>query len=184
MFLLAKTNSNRLFFKLELLFPCCLYLAGLTSMDRGLLVALLALQKEFLTRQQFLAAFKAWLVNQFLKLDEILVQRAFLTKSQLERLSSSLKMIQEKNSGEWKMVVKENEAVKTIYNDMLALAERNPTIFQMVKLIGEAMDNNPLPEGAGPKMVMRIDLHSTTEPIEGTFDPYATLSAKQHDESE
>lgn len=182
--MLAKTNSNRLFFKLELLFPCCLYLAGLTSMDRGLLVALLALQKEFLTRQQFLAAFKAWLVNQFLKLDEVLVQRAFLTKSQLERLSSSLKMIQEKNPGEWKMVVKENEAVKTIYNDMLALAERNPTIFQMVKLIGEAMDNNPLPEGADQKMVMRIDLHSTSEPIDSTFDPYATLSAKQHDESE
>ena len=54
----------------------------------------------------------------FFKLDEVLVQRAFLTKSQLERLSSSLKAIQEKGLGEWKMVVKENEAVKTIYNDM------------------------------------------------------------------
>ena len=153
-------------------------------MDRGLLVALLALQKEFLTRQQFLAAFKAWLVNQFLKLDEVLVQRAFLTKSQLERLSSSLKMIQETNLGEWKMVVKENQSVITVYNDMLTMAEKNPTVCQMVKLIGEAMDNNPLPEGGDQKMVMRIDLHSTTEPIDSTFDPYATLSAKKHDESE
>lgn len=153
-------------------------------MDCGLLVALLALQKEFLTRQQFLAAFKAWLVNRFLKLDEILVQRAFLTKNQLERLSLTLKAIQEKGLGEWKMVVKDNEAVKTVYNDMLALAERNPTVCQMVKLIGEAMDSNPSPEGADPKIVMQVDLHSTTEPSEGTFDPYATLSATQHKESE
>ena len=113
-------------------------------MDRGLLVALLALQKEFLTHQQFLTAFKAWLVNRFLKLDEILVQRGFLTKNQLERLSSSLKAIQEKSIDEWKMLVKDNETLKVVYNDMLALAERNPTVCEMVNVIGEAM-NSPSP---------------------------------------
>ena len=153
-------------------------------MDRGLLVALLALQKEFLTRQQFLAAFKAWLDNQFLKLDDILVQRTFLTKNQTARLSSSLDAIQEKSLGEWKMVVKENEAVITIYNDMLAIAERNPTVCQMVKLIGEAMDSTPSPDGADPKMIMQVDVHSPTDPIDSTFDPYATLSTTPHDESE
>ncbi len=152
-------------------------------MDRGLLVALLALQKEFLTSQQFLAAFKAWLVNRFLKLDEILVQRGFLTKNQFERLSSSLNAIQEKGLGEWKMIVNDNEALKIVYKDMLALAERNPTVCQMVKVIGEAMDS-PSPDGADPKIIMRMDLHSTTEPSEGTFDPYATLSATQHEQSE
>ncbi len=153
-------------------------------MDRGLLVALLSLQKEFLTRQQFLSAFKAWLVNPFLKLDEILVQRAFLTKNQLERMSSTIKAIQEKSTDEWKMVIKGNEAVATVYNDMRALAERNPTVWQMVNLIEEAMDSNPTPDGADPTTEMRIDLNSTAEPIEGTFDPYSTLSTTQHDETE
>ena len=152
-------------------------------MDRGLLVALMALQKEFLTRQQFLTAFKAWLVNRFLKLDEILVQRGFLTKNQLERLSSSLKAIQEKSIDEWKMLVKDNETLKVVYNDMLALAERNPTVCEMVNVIGEAM-NSQSPDGADPKIVMRMDLHSMTEPSEGTFDPYSTLSATQPEESE
>ena len=66
-------------------------------MDRGLLLALMALQKEFITRQQFLTGFRAWLVNRFLKLEEILVQKAFLTKGQLERLSFDLLSMQERS---------------------------------------------------------------------------------------
>lgn len=153
-------------------------------MDGGLLVALLALQKEFLTHQQFLTAFKAWLVNPLLKLDEILVQRAFLTKNQFERLSSTIKTIQEISPFEWKKVILKNQSVAVIYNDMIGLAERSPTVLQMVKLIGESTDCNSSSVVDSPTMVMRFESHSTTEPIEDASDPYATLSATQNEELE
>ena len=112
-------------------------------MDRGLLLSLMALQKEFITRQQFLVGFRAWLMNRFLKLEDILVQRAFLTKSQLERLSFDLNSIYERSQNEWQLAIRENQAVKTVYDDMLTLAENNPPVTQFVMMIGEAMSSSP-----------------------------------------
>ena len=155
-------------------------------MDRGLLLALMALQKEFITRQQFLAGFRAWLVNRFLKLEEILVQRAFLTKGQLERLSFDLLSIQERSQNEWQIAIRENQAVKTVYDDMLTIAANNAPVLLFVKMIGEAMISPPTPI---EETKTRLDAQSTRDP-HGTIDsqtpldPYATLTSREFDDTE
>ena len=154
-------------------------------MDRGLLLALMALQKEFITRQQFLVGFRAWLMNRFLKLEEILVQRAFLTTSQLERLSADLSSIHEHFQNVWQLAIKDNQAVKTVYDDMLTIAVNNPEVMQFVKMIGEAMSS--LPTEISEKT--RKDSHCSSDPhstIDSEFplDPYATLTTQKFDGNE
>ena len=157
-------------------------------MDRGLLLSLMALQKDFLTRTQFLTGFQAWLVNRLVDFDVILVQRGFLTKSQHERLSSNLQTILGKSPADWNEVVRENEAIGTVYSDMLTLSEKNPAVSQMVAMIGTVIEGNPSAVGE-TKPPMRIDPHSTSDPhatidIDNLFDPYATLSDIKQDASE
>ena len=53
-------------------------------MDRGLLVALIALQNEFIARDQFLIAFDTWIADRSRGVDEILVEKVFLTIRQWE----------------------------------------------------------------------------------------------------
>ncbi len=151
-------------------------------MDRGLLLALMALQKEFITRQQFLVGFRAWLMNRFLKLEEILVQRAFLTKSQLERLSSDLSCLHERFQNEWQPAIRENQAVKTVYDDMLTSAENNPAVMQFVVMIGEAMSSLPTAISEKTRMDTQSshDPHSTID-SEPPTDPYATLTIRKFD---
>ena len=156
-------------------------------MDRGLLLSLMALQKDFLTRSEFLLAFQAWLVNRLLNLDEIIVQRGFLTKSQLERLSTNLQSIQGKSTADWKEVVRDNDAIGTVYCDMVTLSEKNPAVSQMVAMIGTVLERHP--ESGQTKLPVRIDPHSTSDPhstidAESLFDPYATLSDLKKDASE
>ena len=156
-------------------------------MDRGLLLSLMALHKDFLTRSQFLMAFQAWLVNRLLNLDDILVQRGFLTKSQLERLSTNLQTIQGKSTEDWKEVVRDNVAIGTVYSDMVTLSEKNPAVSQMVAMIGTVIEKNP--EAGESKLPIRIDPHSTSDPhstidIDNLFDPYATLSDLKKDTSD
>ena len=158
-------------------------------MDRGLLLSFMALQKDFLTRSQFLMAFQAWLVNRSLNLDDIIVQRGFLTKNQLERLSTNLQTMQAKNTAEWKEVVRNNEAIGTVYSDMVILSEKNPAVSQMVAMIGTEIEKNPETGAGESKPSVRIDPHSTPDPhatidIDSLFDPYATLSDFKKDASE
>ena len=151
-------------------------------MDRGLLLSLMALQKEFITRQQFLVGFRAWLMNRFLKLEEILVQRAFLTKSQLERLSFDLTSIYEGSQKEWQLAIRENQAVKTVYDDMLTLAENNPPVMQFVMMIGEAMSSSPTAISENRRLDSQSlsDPHSTID-SELPLDPYATMTSRKFD---
>ncbi len=152
-------------------------------MDRGLLLSLMALQKEFITRQQFLVGFRAWLMNRFLKLEEILVQRAFLTKSQLERLSFELTSIYERSQNEWQLAIREKQAVKTVYDDMLTLAENNPPVRQFVMMIGEAMSSLPTAISENRRLdgQSASDPHSTID-CELPLDPYATMITRKFDE--
>ena len=156
-------------------------------MDRGLLLSLMALQKDFLTRSQFLMAFQAWLVNRLLNLDDILVQRDFLTKSQLERLSTNLQTKQGTSTEDWKEVVRDYVAIGTVYSDMVALSEKNPAVSQMVAMIGTVIEK--VPESGETKLPTRIDTPSTPDPhstidIDNLFDPYATLSDFKKETSE
>ena len=156
-------------------------------MDRGLFLSLMALQKDFLTRSQFLMAFQAWLVNRLLNLDDILLQRGFLTKSQLERLSSNLQMIQGKSTSDWKEVVRDNEAIGTVYGDMVTLSEKNPAVSQMVAMIGTILENISKADSGETKLPVRIDAHSASDPhstVDNLFDPYATLSDLKQDAKE
>lgn len=132
-------------------------------------------------------AFQAWLVNRLLNLDDIIVQRGFLTKNQLERLSANLQTIQGKNPADWKEVVRDIEAVGTVYCDMVTLSEKNPAVSQMVAMIGIVFEKNP--EAGETILPVRIDPHSTSDPhstidIDNLFDPYATLSDLKHDSKE
>jgi len=137
-------------------------------MDRGLLLSLMALEKDFITRQQVLTAFQAWLANRFLKLDEILIQRGFLTKSQLMRLSVNLESSMESSNGLWQPGIRENTAVTTVYQDLLTLSEPNSSIHQWVILLGQAMADLPSSSNEVNKN-MPINLQSDSGP-HGTVD--------------
>lgn len=143
-------------------------------MDRGLLIALMTLQSDFITRGQFIDGFQEWLVNRTQKLDDILIQQGAITKSQRERLSSKLLAIQSRYRGEWQMAVAENTAIASVYDDMLMRANGNDGILQMVKLIGEAVRNHSTNKSAHGKVAMRLDLRNSIDP-DGTIDPHGTI---------
>lgn len=149
-------------------------------MDRGLLLSLMAFEKEFVTEQQFLTAFQASVSNRFLKLEEILIQRGFLTKSQQQRLSMTLQSNLESCGGQWQHLIHENKAVASVYEGMLRLAGNNSAVLEMIEMIGHAVktapESNPLQE-----MKRRIDSHSDKDPhstisLESNLDPYATIA--------
>ncbi len=161
-------------------------------MDRGLLIALMTLQSDFITRGQFIEGFQEWLVNRTQKFDDILIQQGSITKSQRERLSSKLLAIQSRYRGEWQMAVAENTAVPSVYDDMLMRAKGNDSILQMVKMIGEVVRNHPTKKTDG-NVAKRLDLSSTIDPddtidLHGTIlhdssiDPYATLNGTEFED--
>ena len=156
-------------------------------MDRGLLLSLMALQKDFLTRSQFLMAFQAWLVNRSQNIDDIIVQKGFLTKNQLERLLNILQSMQGASTEDWKAAIRVNESIESVYSDMVALSEKNPAVSQMVAMIGTALETNP--QAGETKAPIRIDPHSSSDPhstidMDNMFDPYATLSDFKQDATE
>ena len=155
-------------------------------MDRGLLLALMALQKEFITRQQFLTGFRAWLVNRFLKLEEILVQKAFLTKGQLERLSFDLLTMQERSQNEWQIAIRESQAVRTVYDDMVSLAANNAPVLQFVTMIGKAMSSPSSPTAESNTRLDEPSAHDPHSTIDSPLplDPYATMITREFDDTE
>ncbi|MDZ4852149.1 MAG: hypothetical protein SGI77_22910 [Pirellulaceae bacterium] len=157
-------------------------------MDRGLLLALMALQSDFFTRQQFLVAFEKWLVDRSQPLDQLLVSQALLTPSQLERLASKLLAIQSRSRGEWQAVISDNVVVGAVYNDMLMIAKKDAAVLGQVKAIGEAMPKVQNTE-AKSENIQRIDSVDTldmnsTIMSDGELDPYATLTSAEFDELE
>ena len=156
-------------------------------MDRGLLLSLMALEKEFVTRHQFVTAFQAWVTNRFLKLEEILIQRGFLTKSQLMRMSMNLQATLESSNGAWQLVIQDNSVVSTVLADMLTLSEKNSTIHQWVKSIGETMPAATL-ENSDTDKNLRVDPKAKSEPqatlnLDSTLDPYATITHQLDEDS-
>jgi hypothetical protein len=148
-------------------------------MDRGLLVALLALQNQFILPPQFLVGFQTWLANRSLSLDEILVQHAYITKSQRESLTLTLIAILEKSHNNWQTAVAEYKAIGMVYRDMLALAEKDATVLEWVKQIQVAFPNVSLPVDAGRQMSADKDPYGTID-FDTEFGPYATLSGEEN----
>ncbi len=149
-------------------------------MERGLILSLMALEKEFVTQQQLLTALQASLSNPFLKLDEILIQRGFVTKSQLQRLSVHLESNLELSSGQWEPVIQHNTAIASVYPQLIALAEKNPSLLEMVKRIGQTINITASPTNPSTRQT-RTDSHSDQDPhsksnIESKLDPYATIT--------
>jgi len=156
-------------------------------MERGILLSLMALEKEFLTRHQFLAAFDAWTANRSIKLDESLVQRAYLTSNQLERLASKLLDLEKRNDGDWKTAILTNTGFQSVYDAMLVLAKKEPAILEMVTKLGDAMKSDPLKKDSSGTVTSRIDQESASDPhatIDSDFDPYATVAAFKVEQAE
>ena len=152
-------------------------------MDRGLLVALLALQNQFILPSQFLVGFRTWLINRSQALDEILVQHAFITKTQRESLTFSLITIQEHSHNEWQKAVSENNAVGMVYRDMLAFAEKDATVLEWIRQIGASISSASLPSDVGGEIGNEKDPYGTVDLV-SELGPYATLSAGEEDQSE
>ena len=148
-------------------------------MDRGLLVALLALQNQFILPPQFLVGFQTWLANRSLSLDEILVQHAYITKSQRESLTLTLIAILEKSHNNWQTAVAENKAIAMVYRDMLTFAEKDATVLDWVKQIQVSFPNVSLPVDAGRQMSTDKDPYGTID-FDTEFGPYATLSGEEN----
>lgn len=144
-------------------------------MDRGLLVALLALQNQFILPPQFLVGFQAWLANRTQALDELLVQQACITHAQRERLTQTLISILEKSHNQWQMAVSENKAIGVVYSDMLALAEKDKTVLEWVKQIGTSISNLSLPFEATGRTRGENDPYGTID-FDNELGPYATLT--------
>ncbi len=152
-------------------------------MDRGLLVALLALQNQFILPPQFLVGFQTWLANRSQALDEILVQHAFITKTQRESLTLTLITILEQSHNVWQKAVAENNAVEIVYRDMLAFAEKDATVLDWVRRIGASISSVSLPSDAGGEIGNEKDPYGTVDLV-SELGPYATLSAGEEDQSE
>jgi hypothetical protein len=148
-------------------------------MDRGLLVALLALQNQFILPPQFLVGFQTWLANRSLSLDEILVQHAYITKSQRESLSLTLIAILEKSHNNWQTAVAENNAISMVYRDMLTFAEKDITVLEWVKQIRVSIPSVLLPVDAGRHMGSEKDPYGTID-FDTELGPYATLSGEEN----
>ncbi len=148
-------------------------------MDRGLLVALLALQNQFILPPQFLVGFQAWLANRTQALDEILVQHAYITKSQRESLVLTVIGILEKSHNNWQTAVAENNAIGMVYGDMLAFAEKDATVFEWVKQIRASIPNVSLPVEASRHMGAEKDPYGTID-FDNELGPYATLSGEEN----
>ncbi len=152
-------------------------------MDRGLLVALLALQNQFILPQQFLVVFQTWLANRSQALDEILVQYEFLTKAQRESLTLTLITTLEQSHNEWQKAVAEKNAVEMVYKDMLAFAEKDAAVLEWVRRIGAAISSVSLPIDGGGEIGTGKDPYATFD-FDSELGPYATLSAEEEDQSE
>ena len=134
-------------------------------MDRGLLLALMALQNDFISRDQFLLGFDTWLADRSRGVDAILVEKAFLTKSQRESLVSKLVTILEQSNNDWRMTIAGHTAVHGVYDAMFALARKDATAMNWVKLIGG-------------ELAIRSSADGTEKPDNGESgegDPYGTV---------
>lgn len=147
-------------------------------MDRGLLVALLALQNQFILPPQFLVGFQTWLANRSQSLDEILVQRAYITKSQRESLTLTMIAILEKSHNNWQTAVAENNAIGMVYRDMLAFAEKDATVLEWVKQIRVSIPSVSLPVDTSKHKGAEKDPYGTID-FDTELGPYATLSGEE-----
>ncbi len=150
-------------------------------MDRGLLVALLALQNQFILPSQFLVGFQTWLLNRTHTFDQILVSHTFITETQRESLSSTLVAILEHSHNEWQKAVPANLTSGTVYQDMLALAKNDSVVLDWVKQIGISNATVPLPTEAIGKLGSEKDLYATID-FDNDLEPYATLTAGDEDQ--
>lgn len=146
-------------------------------MDRGLLVALLALQNQFVLPPQFLVGFQAWLANRTQALDELLVQLAYITQTQREHLTQTLISILEKSHNQWQMAVAENDAIGVVYSDMLTLAEKDKAVLEWVKQIGTSISNVSSPIKATGR-TRENDPYGTID-FDNELGPYATLTGDE-----
>ena len=158
-------------------------------MDRGFLLALMALEDEFVTRQQFLDGFQFWLADKSQKFDEILIAQAVMTVSQRDRLSTRLLAIQGRYQGEWEMAIAESDSVAMVYGDMIHRAQKDEAVLQMVKLIGEAAERLQKQDVAGAKKTMRIDSNDTIDQHatvlhDSSIDPFATITNNELEDME
>ena len=147
-------------------------------MDRGLLVALLALQNQFLLPPQFLVGFQTWLANRTEALDQLLCHHGYITKTQRERLTQTLISILEKSHNQWQMAISENNAIGGIYSDMLALAEKDKTVLEWVKQIGASISNGSSPTEATGRARADKDPYGTID-FDNELGPYATLTGDE-----
>ena len=133
-----------------------------------------------------MTGFRAWLVNRFLKLEEILVQKAFLTKGQLERLSFDLLTMQERSQNEWQIAIRESQAVRTVYDDMVSLAANNAPVLQFVTMIGKAMSSPSSPTAESNTRLDEPSDHDPHSTIDSPLplDPYATMITREFDDTE
>lgn len=162
-------------------------------MDRGLLIALMTLQQDFVTRGQFMEAFQVWLSDRSQKLDDILILQGAITKNQRERLATKLLAAQARSHGDWQSVVSENVAIRSVYDDMLSIARNDTIVLPMVKLIGEAINSATSQTTSGGNIALRFDPQGSIDPNatidlhatllhDGALDPYATLNGADFDD--
>jgi len=152
-------------------------------MDRELLVAFMALQSDFITRQQFLSAFATWLVDRSRGIDKILVDHAFVTPSQLSRVASKLLELQSRPQWDWQSVVAKHGAIGTVYSDMLTLAKKDAAVMQLLNKIGESMSSFQIPDMSS-RAASRFGFDHADDPhatfvSDSPLDPYDTLTAEE-----
>lgn len=152
-------------------------------MDRGLLVAFMALQSDFITRQQFLIAFATWLVDRSQGIDKILVDQEFVTPSQVSRVASKLLELQNRPQWNWQSVVVKNGALGTVYSDMLTLAKKDAAVMQLLNSIGQSMSGFEIPDTSS-QAASRLGSEDADDPhatfvSDNPLDPYATLTSDE-----
>ena len=154
-------------------------------MDRGLLLALIALQNRFVTEDQFLISYETWLADRSCGLDEIFVVKGFLTNSQRESLVSDLISILEQSNNNWRMGLAGNTAAIGVYGAMVTLAEKDAIALQWIELIGEELGIATSKKAVGKP---KADDSDEEDPYD-TFDfdelsvPFATLTSDDDNKS-
>jgi hypothetical protein len=152
-------------------------------MDRGWIVALVALKKEFLTADQFLAAFELLLQKPATDFDELLVAQEAITPSQRTNLKA---YVHEKLKSEglpWRSLVGDDASLSSLGKGLWRAVrkhEKTPEkILQKLReLLAEPAEADDAPKSErttkGSSAEPAGDPYDTVDPYD-TTDPHSTV---------
>ena len=108
------------------------------SSDRNLLLGILALQMDFVTREQLVAAMHAWVLAKSTPLDQVLIEQGALKSDTRALLTALVAKHLELHAGDAQQSLAAVSSVDSLRNELKSLAD--PEVDQSIAIAGAARD--------------------------------------------